>query len=425
MKQPALRIPADVTLAETVRRTLPNGVTIHALPSDEFEVVRFTFVFRAGSVRQHKPFVATSTAYLLSEGTRKFSAQQIAEQFDFYGSYFDVNVDRDCVYISFCSLSKYFRQTLDVAAELLLHPVFPDEEVAAYREKRKQRLRIERMKVETEAREAFARALFGAGHPYGISSPETAYDDLRREDLLEFYRDYYTAGNCFVVCSGAVGTDVLDAVSAIAGALPATPQTTEPAIPPAHVTHRIEVSHPGAVQSSIRVGRVLFGRNHPDYVGMQVVAMVLGGYFGSRLMQNLREEHGYTYGVLAAMVNLEQAGYLAVATQVACETTRQALDEIYREIERLRTEPVPEQELEIVRNMMTGEMMRILDGPFGIADVTIENILCGQPNATVGKTLRSIRSITPDDIRRLAAKYLRQEDLVTVVAGEVNPVTDR
>ena len=188
---------------------------------------------------------------------------------------------------------------------------------------------------------------------------------------------------------------------------------------------RIEVSHPGAVQSSIRVGRVLFGRNHPDYVGMQVVAMVLGGYFGSRLMQNLREEHGYTYGVLAAMVNLEQAGYLAVATQVACDTTRQALDEIYREIERLRTEPVPEQELEIVRNMMTGEMMRILDGPFGIADVTIENILCGQPNATVGKTLRSIRSITPDDIRRLAAKYLRQEDLVTVIAGEVNPVTDR
>lgn len=420
MKQPALRIPADVTLAETVRRTLPNGVTIHALPSDEFEVVRFTFVFRAGSVRQRKPFVATSTANLLSEGTRTLTAQQIAERLDFYGSYFDVNVDRDYVYISFCSLSKYFRQTLEVAEELLLHPVFPDEEVAAYREKRKQRLRIERMKVETEAREAFARALFGAAHPYGISSPETAYDELRREDLLEFYRNHYTAGNCFVVCSGAVGADVLEAVAAVAGALPDSPQPESLRLPDADITPYIEVNHPGAVQSSIRVGRVLFGRNHPDYVGMQVVAMLLGGYFGSRLMQNLREEHGYTYGVVAAMVNLEQAGYLAIATQVACDTTRQALDEIYREIERLRTEPVPEQELEIVRNMMTGEMMRILDGPFGIADVTIENILCGLPNATVGRTLHRIRTITPDEVRRLASEYLRREDLVTVIAGAVD-----
>lgn len=420
MKQPALRIPADVTLAETVRRTLPNGVTIHALPSDEFEVVRFTFVFRAGSVRQRKPFVATSTANLLSEGTRTLTAQQIAERLDFYGSYFDVNVDRDYVYISFCSLSKYFRQTLDVAEELLLHPVFPDEEVAAYREKRKQRLRIERMKVETEAREAFARALFGAAHPYGISSPETAYDELRREDLLEFYRNHYTAGNCFVVCSGAVGADVLEAVAAVAGALPESPQPESLRLPDADITPYFEVNHPGAVQSSIRVGRVLFGRNHPDYVGMQVVAMLLGGYFGSRLMQNLREEHGYTYGVVAAMVNLEQAGYLAIATQVACDTTRQALDEIYREIERLRTEPVPEQELEIVRNMMTGEMMRILDGPFGIADVTIENILCGLPNATVGRTLHRIRTITPDEVRRLASEYLRREDLVTVIAGAVD-----
>lgn len=116
------------------------------------------------------------------------------------------------------------------------------------------------------------------------------------------------------------------------------------------------------MQSSIRIGRLLFGRNHPDYVGMQVVAMLLGGYFGSRLMQNLREANGFTYGVVAAMVNLEREGYLAVATQVARDATDRALAEIYREIERLRTEPVTEEELSLVRNMMTGEMMRILDG---------------------------------------------------------------
>ncbi len=419
MKQPLLTTPSDVSLHEPRRRTLANGVELHILCAAEFEVVRFTFVFRAGSAQQHKAFVATSTANLLSEGTRDMTAQQIAEQLDFYGSYFDVNIDRDYVYISFCSLSKYFRQTLAVAEQILLHPIFPEEEMISYREKRKQQLRIERMKVETEAREAFARALFGAEHPYGISSSEAAYDDLTRDDLLDFYARNYTAGNCFVVCSGAADSTVVDAVAEVAGALPEGLDNAGASFPTPVTTPYAAVPHPGAVQSSIRVGRLLFGRNHPDYVGMQVVAMLLGGYFGSRLMQNLREEHGFTYGVVAAMVNLEREGYLAVATQVARDVTQQALGEIYREIERLRTEPVAEEELSLVRNMMTGEMMRILDGPFGIADVTIENILCGQPNAAVGENLRRIRAVTPAEVQRLAVKYLSREALVTVVAGDV------
>ena len=306
MKQPQLTTPSDISLHEPLHRTLPNGVTIHTLCAAEFEVVRVSFVFRAGSAQQRKAFVATSTANLLSEGTRDMTSQQIAEQFDFYGSYFDVNVDRDYVYISFCSLSKYFRQTLAVAEQILLHPLFPEEEVASYREKRKQRLRIERMKVETEAREAFARALFGPAHPYGITWPETAYDDLTRDDLLDFYARHYTARNCFVVCSGAADAAVVDAVAEVAGQLPAGADRAAEPFPPAVTTPHVAVPHAGAVQSSIRIGRLLFGRNHPDYVGMQVVAMLLGGYFGSRLMQNLREANGFTYGVVAAMVNLER-----------------------------------------------------------------------------------------------------------------------
>ena len=149
--------------------------------------------------------------------------------------------------------------------------------------------------------------------------------------------------------------------------------------------------------------------------------MLLGGYFGSRLMQNLREANGFTYGVVAAMVNLEREGYLAVATQVARDATEQALAEIYREIERLRTEPVAEEELSLVRNMMTGEMMRILDGPFGIADVTIENILCGRDHTVIGENIRRIQAMTPADIQRLAQKYLAREDLVTVIAGDPIP----
>ncbi len=410
--------PASIDVAQARKTVLANGVSLYTLPSDEFEVLRISFVFRAGSAVQQVPFSASAAANLLSEGTRDMTAQEIAEQLDYYGSWFDVNLDRDYAYINFAALSKFVPQTLRIAEQILLHPVFSEEELRTYCAKRRQRLEIERTKVDVEVREAFAGALFGPRHPYGISSPAAAYDDLTRQHVADFYRRFYTAENCFVVCSGRIGEAEQTAIAALAGQFPHGASGSGIVFPDPETTYDVWVEHPAAVQSSLRIGRLLFPRQHPDFVGMQVVATALGGYFGSRLMQNLREEHGYTYGVVAAMVNFERAGYFAIAAQVGADVTQAALAECYTEIERLRTEPMPEEELALVKNMMAGEMMRILDGPFGIADVTIENILCGTDNSVIDDNLRRIRRMTPSDVQRLAQKYLRREELVTAVAGD-------
>ncbi len=417
MTQPPLTIPSAVEIEAAEKRVLPNGMALYTLPANDFEVLRVTFVFRAGPSVQRVPFSASTTANLLAEGTRRFTARELAERLDYYGSWYDVNLDRDYAYISFATLSKFYRETLEAAAEILLHPVFPEDELRTYCAKRKQRLLIDRHKVDVRAREAFARALFGERHPYGISYDGALYDTLTRADVETFYRTHYTAENCFVVCSGRITDDERHAVAAIAEQIPHGAKA-RPEFPAPQTTHEVKVAHAGAVQSSIRIGRLLFGREHPDFVGMQVVAAALGGYFGARLRQTLRERHGYTYGVVAAMVNFDRAGYMAIATQVGTEATQAALSEIYAEIERLRTEPMDEEELTLVKNIMAGEMMRILDGPFGIADVTIENILCGTDNSVIDENLRRIRTMTPADVQRLAQKYLAREDLVTVVAGE-------
>ena len=183
MTQPPLVIPATVEVPQAEKTTLSNGATLYTLASDDFEVLRITFVFRAGSAVQRVPFSASAAANMLAEGTRDMTAQQIAEQLDYYGSYFDVNIDRDYAYISFCTLSKFFGQTLAVAEQVLLHPTFPEEELRTYCAKRKQRLAIERTKVDVEAREAFARTMFGPEHPYGISADENDYDRLTRADI--------------------------------------------------------------------------------------------------------------------------------------------------------------------------------------------------------------------------------------------------
>lgn len=416
IEQPEIITPRSVDMPRAVQHTASNGVKIYVLDTDDFEVVRFTFVFRAGTSMQLKSFTASATANMLGEGSTSLSAQQIADELDFYGSYFDVNIDRDYSYISFVSLSKFFSETAHVASEIVLRPAFEERELQRYCQKRKQSLAIERKKVEVQSRELFAEALFGANHPYGISASGDRYDDITRDDIIALYQRLYTAANCFVVCSGRVDDTVLRSIEEMVMTLPAG-NTPRVEFPDVESTPSIRRDIDGALQSSIRVGRMLFQRTHPDFVGMQVVAATLGGYFGSRLMQNLREEHGYTYGVMAAMVNFDREGYLAIATQVAREHRDDALREIYYEIERLRTELVPEEELQMVKNMMIGEVLRILDGPFGIADVTIENIMCGVGNEYTEQNVETIFAITPEEILRLAQKYLRREDLIETVVG--------
>ena len=416
IQQPDIIIPDSVEMPRTVCRTTKNGVKIYILDSNDFEVVRFSFIFRAGTSMQHKPFTASATVNMLSEGSRSKSAQEIAEILDFYGSNFDANIDRDYAYLSFVSLSKFFDKTAEVAREIILYPTFNDKELQIYCSKRKQGLTIERKKIEVQSRELFGKALFGENHPYGKSSPESEYDNITREDLVALYKELYTSDNCFVVCSGRVSDDVLSTIEDIASELPQGEVRSE-TFPAVETTHRIFKEDNTALLSSIRIGRLLFERRHPDFVGMQVVATALGGYFGSRLMQNLREEHGYTYGVMAAMVNFEREGYLAIATQVDKEHRDDALKEIYFEIERLRNELMDEDELQMVKNMMIGEILRILDGPFGIADVTIENIMCGFDNSATEESVAAIIAITPEEVQRLAQKYLKTEDLVEVVVG--------
>lgn len=414
--QPDIIIPQSVEMPRAEEHISSNGVRIHTLYSNDFEVVRFTFVFRAGSAMQHKAFTASTTVNMLSEGSLTMSAQQIADELDFYGSYFDVNIDRDYVYISFVSLSKFFERTLNVAREIILHPSFDNKELRTYCMKRQQGLAVERKKIEVQSRELFGKALFGAEHPYGMTADERLYDDISREDIVALYRELYIADNCFVVCSGNISDEVMEGIESIVAELPRGDVRTT-SFPVPQITHNIYKEVDTALQSSIRIGRLLFTRTHPDFVGMQVVATILGGYFGSRLMQNLREQHGYTYGVMAAMVNFDKEGYLAIATQVTRDHTEDVLREIYSEIELLRNELVSEEELQMAKNMMIGEILRILDGPFGIADVTIENIMCGMDNSATERSVEIINAITPEDVKSLAERYLKREDLIEVVVG--------
>ncbi|MEG1648780.1 MAG: pitrilysin family protein [Rikenellaceae bacterium] len=381
------------------------------------DVVRISLVFCSGVKYQNKSFISSSTANLLSEGCADRTSHQMAELLDFYGIYYDVSVDRDYTVITMCTLGKFIDKTLEILSDIILKPLFLKDECEIYTQKRKSELKIEREKIDVRSREELARTIFGQSHHYGIFSDADDYDNVTSEDLRAFYNRFYTRANLFAVVSGNISSQLLDGVKHIVDALPeGVSERVISAAPTAAVQiKRVSCGVAVAVQSAVNIGRVLFARTHPDFIAMQVTATLLGGYFSSRLVKNLREDHGFTYGIYAAVVNMQDSGYFAISSELKSECTDDAVEEIFREIELLREVEPSHEELEMVKRVITGEMLRILDGPFGIADVTIENIQNGVTNRATEEMIEKIDAVTPADVRDMARKYLQREDLSVVI----------
>lgn len=423
-KQPEIVSLRDIKVDIAEITTAPNGIKLHKIDCTDENVLRFSLVFKAGTVASTKSFVASATANLLSEGTRDYTSHEIAEMLDFYGSNFDVSMDRDYVVITFCCLSKFFEQTLNIARQILLHPAFHEEEVHTYCMKRKQRLIIEQSMIAFKARVLFSAGLFGKNHPYGTSSDASNYDNVTKDDIVNFYNSYYVAENCFAVCSGNIPQEVEESILALCGDIRSGEKGAEVQFPEVQSERHVFQHHEGAVQSSIRIGKRLFTRSHPDFVAMQILTVILGGYFGSRLVNNLREQRGYTYGAFSGVINLEHDGYIAIATDVRSDATEDSIAQIFYEMDRLRTELVPLAELNMVRNIITGEILRILDAPFGISDVTIENIQNKEDNSYVTKMLNEVFVVTPEQIMEIAKKYFTPEEFIVVVVGAESSFED-
>lgn len=397
-----------------------EGVALHKVLVKDHNVLRLSIVFNAGVKYQHSPFVASSTLNMMSEGTQKYTAEELAEIQDFYGLNYEATMDRDYAIVSVCTLPKFLPQALEMLEQMVIYPRFDKNDLERYAQKRKQQIQIRRQKISYRAQELFARALFGQEHPYGCSYDAELYDNLTPEMLCEFHKKHYTRDNCFAVCSGNLTDECVGEIAKMLDRIPKGDSAcVEPTFGEIEQTPLITESVDDSLQSALRMGRMLFTRTHPDFNGMQILSTILGGYFGSRLISNLREERGYTYGIYSTMVNLSKSGYLAISTEVAAEATEDSIRQIRYEMARLRDELVSEEELTAVKNIMIGDIMRILDGPFGIADVTSENVQNGKDNSTVVDFFNEIKNVTPQRIRELARKYLTEDDFVTVIVGKI------
>ena len=423
--QPPVCEPEDFVMQCPECRVLPNGIPLNILNIGDNEVVRVDVLMKGGRWHQRLPLQALFTNRMLREGTRSYTSAQIAESLDYYGAWLELSSAAEHGFLTLYSLNKYLPQTLAVLAGMVREPVFPEKELRTIVDNNVQQFKVNLSKVDFLAHRGLAEAIFGEHHPCGRIVREKDYACITREVLREFYDDYYHSGNCALYVSGRVTEDCVERIEALFGREPfgacRKPVERKDFIPCPMEEKRVFIEHSDALQSAVKMGMALPDRTHPDYHKLRVLVTLLGGYFGSRLMSNIREEKGYTYGISASLVSYPGVSSLIISTETANEYVEPLIHEVYHEIDRLREEPVSDEELAMVCNYMLGDLCRSYESAFTLADAWIFLHTSGLPSTFFEDTLRAIKTITAEDIRCLAGEYLCKENLKEVVSGKKMP----
>ena len=417
---PPVQPLARVALPAAEVLNLPSGARLHVLANDAQPVVRLQAVFKAGKLAEPTPGLASLTARMLLEGTTTRTARQIADEVAFYGASLECDSGFDRSTLTLYCLTRHLPTLLPLVLDVLTNPAFPAAELQQLQTRTVQNVRVERQKTSFLATERFNELLFGADTAYGRPFDEAAYQSLTAEQARDFHRAAYSLANAELFLCGdvaaerdlvaqAFGTDVL-----AGAALPAAPMVALPEVATA-APDRVAV--PSSLQASIRMGRPWPAPTHPDTHRLKLLVNVLGGYFGSRLMRNIREDKGLTYGIYASVAPREYGTSLVIGTDVKGESADFAMSEIELEMRRLQEEPIPADELETVKNYLLGKFANELSTVFEQCDKYKNLIFLGLPADYYTQFVQQTEAVDAETLQALAQQYLSPKDLQVVVAG--------
>ncbi|MBS1777718.1 MAG: insulinase family protein [Bacteroidetes bacterium] len=411
-------IEFDYILPGINEQALSNGLPLYWLNAGVQDVVEIDWVFPAGLWYEQKQAVSQAVAGLMKNGTSKRSSQEIHEALEFYGATLKVSPNNDFSTVTLYTLTKHLAALLPIVYEVLTDAIFPQEEIEIHKQNAIQRLMVNLRQCDFVANQKIDAVLFGDAHPYGRYTQKETIAAFTREDLLSFYKQYYDLGNVKIFMAGKISADdvkILDGVfGQVAAATTALPERVF-AVETAADKKMNLINDPDGVQGAIRIGCLFPNRQHPDFAPMVVLNTLFGGYFGSRLMSNIREEKGYTYGIYSSLAPFVNGGSFTIHTEVGRDVIEPAIKEIYHEMNVLQQERVDEEELLLVKNYLLGNLLGDLDGPFSIIQRWRSLIMNGMNEEHFNRNIRIYKSITAEELQVLAQRYFNIGDYHEVV----------
>lgn len=408
----------NLQLKQSKQYTLDNGVPVYSINAGAQEVTSIELVFYAGNWYEDQNIVAGTTNFLLKNGTSKRTAFEINDHFEYNGAYLNRNCYNETANITLHCLSKHLKKVLPVVEELLTDSIFPQEELAIYKQNQTQRLKVSLQKCDFVANRFIDEYLFSFNHPYGRYTSIPDFEAIEQEQVVKFYNDYYVNGKCIIFVAGNLPADIYQQLNSVFGHLPLNknplPEKSFIIQPSGQQKHRI-INDANGVQGAIRIARPFPNRRHPDFMKAQVLNNVFGGFFGSRLMSNIREDKGYTYGIHSYFQNHVAESAWMVSTEAGRDVCEATINEVYKEMKILREEQVDDEELLLVRNYMIGSILGDLDGPFQIINRWKNYVLNGLDESYFYNSINTIKSITSEEVQALAQKYLVPEEFYELV----------
>jgi len=418
---PAFHPIENVSVLSPERLELSNGSKLFVFNAGEEELIRIQWIFNNADLQPDKPIINSALSAMLLEGTTKYSSAQIAEKVDFYGAYLFPEFSYDQTSLTLITLTKYLDKLLPLVIEILDDAVFPQQELDTYKRNSKQALKISLQKNDQVARRKLNNALFGDSS-YGYIYEEKDFDQLNREDLLSLFKNQITPSNCTLFVSGKISSGSLayirDEIEKQWINFAPKPVIMPPVLKSV-VPQQILVEKEKALQSAIRIGQRSIQRSHPDFPAFQVLNTILGGYFGSRLMMNIREDKGYTYGIGSGLGSLKHAGFFTISSEVGTSVSAATLKEIEFEINRLKIEKVSADELLLVKNYLLGSMLGSLENVFSHTDKFKQVYFSGLKLDYYDYYTQQVKDINAEDLLSLANKYLDFDKMIRVIVGKL------
>ncbi|MBL0268014.1 MAG: insulinase family protein [Chitinophagaceae bacterium] len=406
----------DLRLKHAEKIVLNNGVEVYAVNAGAEEVMSLEWVFYAGNWFEEKNLVAATSNFLLRNGTQQKTAFQLNEHFEYYGAYLNRACYNETATVTLHCLNKHIQELLPVVRELITDSVMPQEELDTYRQNMKQRLKVNLKKSDFVASRLIDAYVYGEDHPYGKYTRLDDFDLLNREELMSFYKQYYQQGKFVMFVAGRLPSGWQEMLNRYFGDLPNTAVAMNPMSmqPVAEKKSRV-INDAEGVQGSIRMARPFFNRHHPDFVKAMVLNTLFGGFFGSRLMSNIREDKGYTYGIHSFLQNHIHDSAWVISTEAGKDVCEATIEEVYKEMKILREDLVDEEELLLVRNYMMGSILGDLDGPFQIIARWKNIVLNNLTDQYFYDSIHTIKTISAEELRALAQKYLQPESFYELV----------
>jgi predicted Zn-dependent peptidase len=416
---PEIKTISEVNFPNPTQYTLDNGIKVNAFNLGSQDAVQIELIFTVSRNEGKNPLVAKAVNEIIGEASSGKGPGILNEAIDFHGAFLESTYSIDHSSVSLFTLTKKLSNVLPLFEEVVMDAVFPEREVAIYLTNSKQKFTVNQEKVDTLVRRLYSQKLYGE-HYYAGRTELNHFDEVEAKDLAVFYKDFYTASNCNIIVSGKFDESLFESLNKSFGKMTRGKQSDidKPVLNNSSGKYFHEKE--GAIQSGIRVGKLIsveYGSG--EYFKLKILNTVLGGYFGSRLMSNIREDKGYTYGIGSSVSYLKNACAFSIATEVGADVTKATLKEVYYELDKLNRELIPDEELAVVKNYLLGSILKSSDGAFSLAQQFKGVSFLGEDLTFFQRYIEVIGTVTSQDLRDVAQKYLSADSMLEAVAGKL------